>query len=1190
MARVLIVLDGDYRFAQDGPTDSTRDFSYIELTAAIATAGHVITKAHRQADSTADIESFNFASSVDLLDFDMLWLIGLNGRNVSGTSVKLPDDQLRAISRFMAAGGGIFATGDHDSIGADMSGHIPRVRSMRTWFGANDMVSPMDAILPGFPRNNPPTGNDALGQDRNETTRQNPAGDYDLNNDGTNEALVWFENQSDSVPQPLTVQPPTHDILKRLDGTTITHYPDHMHEGKTLGEVMGYPYDTASATFVGEVFPEYPMVAGHREMPRVVATGQTVPFASRFANSDTDADTVVPLVKSVNTLSTYDGRVVGVGRIVTGSTFHHYVDINLVGDRRINTAAEFALTGPDAAKTHGFNDNPAVYADIKQVFANITAWLARPRPRIQLILERSTFSQAEAMADSTFEGAILVTVDGLKPTQFPNGGITTDAPDPGQLVDWAPVITPLEPDGLSIVPTALATDDDVTNDRLQRITFTYQVTVDPMTAFGFAPENFNHIQLNAALSSAAVSDPLTDAAQITLVKSANPFMLDLANGNPTPWLSSDLRVFPLVAGAPGSPLPNGASRQDAVDHLANLLDTMSVGQFEALPTGQAASALSSLPTTTGSPSRNVYNFAIARVRLPAASASVPALRVFFRIFTSQTTAALTYNEAPAGTPIEGYKRTSPAAPNDRIALPGTNAAGSEWISFPMFAATRAGSPNSQTDPENLRPLNVGGSAFFGCLIDNNLLDAYLTETPSGGATQSLPMLMMNEHQCIVAQIEFADTPIPNGANPFTSDKLAQRNLALSTIANPGLDASRRAFTTFEIEASPQAIFDELPPDELLLEWRGVAPAGTEVGVYIPGWDANEVIALADRFYARHELRALDAHTVALPGTGARYVPLPRSLVRRTGVLIADLPMGVKRGQRFDLAVRQITNRGRRLELDPPKVQVIDHDEAKKLAARYEPKGAAASRANASVIQLDERRTLILDRGVIDSSADHALIIEHPDLATAAAARRAAQPWRETIGAFQLGIPVSVKADMLAHHMRLLSIMRWRAERLRRASRWYATFVRYVELFADKVRALGGNPDLVQATPDGAIPLPADDAKPGAGAAGGEDAGGVPFDPGADDWLGDTDGLDTDGADKPGAWSGKVSGLLFDHFGDFEGFTLESYAGAHRRFFSRETRILKIAESAWRERHVVTVITVSAKSRAVARLLLRGYAE
>ena len=72
------------------------------------------------------------------------------------------------------------------------------------------------------------------------------------------------------------------------------------------------------------------------------------------------------------------------------------------------------------------------------------------------------------------------------------------------------------------------------------------------------------------------------------------------------------------------------------------------------------------------------------------------------------------------------------------------------------------------------------------------------------------------------------------------------------------------------------------------------------------------------------------------------------------------------------------------------------------------------------------------------------------------------------------------------------------------------------------------------------------------------------------------------------WSGKVSGLLFDHFGDFEGFTLESYAGGHLRFFSREAAILAIAQAAWTGRQVVTVISVSAHSRKVRRLLVRGY--
>lgn len=1182
MANVLVVLDGAFRFSASGPTP---DFTFTALVAALTSAGHHVTKAHRQSDSSADHPSFNFASSVNLLGFDVIWLIGNDGRNVSGSTVKLPDPELAAIARFMAAGGGVFATGDHDSIGANMCGHIPRIRAMRTWFGESDAVSPMPAT---FPRNFPP-----LTADRADTTRRNPAGDYDLDDDGTPENFVWFENQSDSIPQPITPVPPTHPILKR-GASEISVFPDHMHEGNALGEVMGYGYDTATTTFAGETFVEFPMVAGHRELPRVIATGQTVLFASKYA-SDPGATDLAPApaaTKQVNTLSVYDGRSVGVGRIVTGSTFHHYIDINLTGDSRIDTPAEFGRTGSDAAKNHGFNDAPGVFDEIKAVFNNITLWLARPRPKIQLILERSTFSQAESAADPNFPGAFLVTIDGLKPNQFPGGGISTMTPSAAQLLSWAPSITPVDSTGLNIVPTAVASDDPGLNDRLQRITFTYRIEVTA-AAFGF-PGDFKHVQLDASLTSTAASAPLADSAQLTLVKSANPFMLDLANGNTTSWLSSDVRVFPIVAGAPGSPLPNNASRADALAHLHTLLTGMTVAQFESLSAGQAASALSPFPTTTGSPSRRVYNFAVARVRLPAAGASAANVRVFFRIFTSQTTAALTYNESPPGVPVQGYRKTAGPSP---IAVPGTNSAGTEWLSFPMFAATRAATPATQTDPENVRSsIAPGVSAFFGCLIDNNLTDPYLSPTPAGGPATDLPTLMMGEHQCIVAQIEFAGTPIPNGANPFTSDKLSQRNIALSAIANPGLDASRRALHTFEIEAAPHAIGDELPPDELLLDWRTGAPEGTEVRLFIPGWDAREVVALADRIYPRHEVRAVDAHTVSVPGGGMRYVPLPQSHQPQTGVISADFPLGVKAGQRFDLAVRQITNRIRQVRVEPPKVKVVSLKQAAQLLEGLgvqkpgdEPGTHATKPALArGVFDLGKNTILITDLSVINAQGDHALVVEHPDPEVVAAARRGAARWRETLGAFQLGIPVSVKADMLAHHLRLLSLLRWRAEWLRPNSRWYDAFIRYVALTAEKVRALGGNPDAVPATPDGGIPLPGQNGD--LGGEGGMGAGGEPLDAicelGADAWPGDTAGLEPADGAKARIGSGKVSGLLFDHFGDFEGFTLETYDGSHHRFFSREAAILDLVKTAWSERQLVSVLTVSATSRRVRRVLIR----
>lgn len=1064
MAKVLIVLDGGYRFSETG-MGGTPDFTYIALVDALTAAGHQLSKAHRQSDTSASpmLQNFHFDAH-DLLQYDVMWLIGLDGRNVSGTSIALPEPELAAIARFMEAGGGVFATGDHDSIGSNMCGHILRVRAMRCWYGQGDSISPMD---PTFPTNFPPTS--AL---RADTTRRNPAGSYA----GGPPDYVWFENQSDSVPQPITHLLPTHPILKRPDGTAITVYPDHMHEGNTLGVVMGFPYPTSEPDYDGTTFVEFPEVDGNREMPRIIATGQSVPYASRYANSNSPLDDFIPDDKTINTLSVYDGRAVGVGRIVTGATFHHYVDINLTGDSRIDTPAEFGRTGPDAAKTHGFNDAPATFADIRQVFANITAWLARPRPKIQIVLERSTFSEAEATANPDFAGAIRVYVDGLKPGQFPGGGIDSLLPADFDLA-WAPALTPLEPDGLSIVATGVDSDDPGLHDRLQRITFTYRVRAEA-PAFTFMG-NFNHVQLDAALTSAAVSAPLTDSAQITLVKAANPFMLDLDHPDAQPWLSSDVRVFRAIAGQStlGKTLAAGANRSQALAYLRAVVGDMTVAQFENdLEVTQSGSTLSSLPTTTAMPIRNIYNFAIARVRVPATGTPADDVRVFFRIFRSQTTAALTYNESPPGTPIEGYKRTAVGIP---IALPGTNGAGTQWLSFPMFSAERDADPNLQTDIDNLKDgLAAGSSTFYGALIDTNLDDDYLPSVPGPGAPIDLRDMLMGEHQCIVAQIEYAGTPIPNGANPFTSDKLAQRNLALSPIANPGLDASRTALHTFEIEATPNAIGGDWLPDELLLDWDGEPPEGTEVRLYISSWDAQAVVDLADRFYPRHEIRAIDAHTVALPGGGVRYVPIPTSHQRQTGIVVAGFPLGVRKGRRYDLAVRQVTTRGRRIDPPPPKLTNVSREEAARLVAELEvpqPAGrAGATVPQPGVFDLGGNRILVTDLRVLDAQGDHAVIVENPEPEAVESARRLSGRWRETIGAFQLGIPVSDKAGMLAHHVRLLSMFRWRAQFLRPNGHWYETFHRYVDLIADKVRALGGDPWSVPATPDGDVPRPGGD--------------------------------------------------------------------------------------------------------------------
>ena len=442
--RVLIVLDGvtgsGYRFGDGATPAGIPDFTYITLVNALTAAGMQVSKAHRRSDSTADPDkqSFNFAAaSVNLLDYDVIWLIGFEGRNASafppsGTSSVLDDAQLNAIANFMEQGGGVFATGDHDSIGAVMSGLIPRVRAMRCWYGQADGAKPMG--LSSIPDNFPP-----LTAGRADTTRPNSAGIYTAHPS----PFVWFENQSDSIPQPITPTAPTHAILRR-NGADIVVYPDHMHEGLTLGFVAGHDYAQNSPfgdTTIAE-FRELP--PGHRELPRIIATGEVLSNANFTVDGSGGTETIQADAKTINVLSVYDGRVAGVGRVVTGGTFHHYVDINLTGDTDVvdvGTAPTFAdKVGHDAIKGHGFNDAPGVFDDIKAVFVNITTWLARPRPAISLILERSTFSQDEVTATSEFPDAIQLTVDGLKPTQFP-GGTPTLGPISGSPA-WVPTIVP----------------------------------------------------------------------------------------------------------------------------------------------------------------------------------------------------------------------------------------------------------------------------------------------------------------------------------------------------------------------------------------------------------------------------------------------------------------------------------------------------------------------------------------------------------------------------------------------------------------------------------------------------------------------------------------------------------------------------------------------------------------------------
>jgi len=77
-------------------------------------------------------------------------------------------------------------------------------------------------------------------------------------------------------------------------------------------------------------------------------------------------------------------------------------------------------------------------------------------------------------------------------------------------------------------------------------------------------------------------------------------------------------------------------------------------------------------------------------------------------------------------------------------------------------------------------------------------------------------------------------------------------------------------------------------------------------------------------------------------------------------------------------------------------------------------------------------------------------------------------------------------------------------------------------------------------------------------------------------TGDGKGRGNGGHGQPGhgsedllCFTGKISGLIFDHFGNFEGFLLDE-GRVDRKFLSRETGVAELVERAWRERLRITV--------------------
>jgi hypothetical protein len=741
------------------------------------------------------------------------------------------------------------------------------------------------------------------------------------------------------------------------------------------------------------------------------------------------------------------------------------------------------------------------------------------------IVQKSTFGEDEVNAilgkppsPTVVSDCFWVVVEGYSPADLGLSSGNLGSPPIKPKIDMFPPVP-----GLSFFCTGVTPEDLSLPPTLQRMRFAFSVLWSDSTGFTFTGD-FEDVTLTATF--AARGSTVTNQANLRLIKQADPYVLNGA----TSWLSIDLRVFQAPAGQTrfGVPIATSGNAADvATAFIQQATDALTTGQgaaggetfeFDISQDEEAPTSIIEL-APKDSNGTSVYNFAIARVRLRGLTTDANHVRVFFRLFQAQSTSASFDTNT-------SYRRWSDGAPSGRtIPLPGF--ATGAYITIPCFAEARVSSATqsltNQHDDHNVRDIKVDPTgaevnAFFGCWLDTNQPDVgILPETPDAsnvdgpfsGTLLSLEQAITRSlHQCLIAEVAFDPVAIPFGADPSTSDKLAQRNLAFGPVPNPGQSvASRRVPQPFDFRAtSPLSASATGYGDELMLDW-GDLPSGTRGQVYLPEVEAEEVIRGCITAGSTHIPVKIDAHTVELPASaGVSYLPVPEADDKNfTGLITVDLPLGIRKGQRFNVVARQVTPAS--AEVSPP------------ILLERTARPARVTRARTRV---------------------------------AAARSEGEYFWRRVSGSFEIRIPVRTKEVLLFREERLYSILKWIRETVPTNSRWWKVFDRYVSQIGGRVAGFGGNPSQIPPTPDGAFHRPHPKHEP----------------PDRERHL---------------AYVGKIVGVAYDQFGDFEGFALKVEDEVYH-FKATEHAMEKLVVRAWRHRVTVKVV-VEAEDRDVPMSLI-----
>ncbi|MBV9000123.1 MAG: hypothetical protein JO304_13755 [Solirubrobacterales bacterium] len=163
-------------------------------------------------------------------------------------------------------------------------------------------------------------------------------------------------------------------------------------------------------------------------------------------------------------------------------------------------------------------------------------------------------------------------------------------------------------------------------------------------------------------------------------------------------------------------------------------------------------------------------------------------------------------------------------------------------------------------------------------------------------------------------------------------------------------------------------------------------------------------------------------------------------------------------------------------------------------------------------------------------------------------------WRQIVGSFQLTLTIKATDQLLYPEERLLAWLKWRLTVTPHSNPWWPVLSRYEQIVAGRVEGFGGK---IPPSQSGDVPErgPRVRGHPGHG-------------PGLEEYT------------------GKIAAILYDRFGDFEGFSILTTSGHERHFRGREHRVEALVTRAWVERITVTIVVSRDRREQPVRILLR----